>query len=137
MRGAVEEKPPDTEVGSSAIMQCAWCGRVKRHERYSGESLPIVKELDGRAVSHGICPTCFSRVYAKACMEETLDAETVRYHGITGSEDLLCFRPFTFDDILDIASDASFPSFRPFGYASTSQSFLCSGVSICRQEDFR
>lgn len=48
---------------SAFVTQCAWCGAVKRGGGYA-EKYPIVPKLEGRGVSHGICPHCYDRALA-------------------------------------------------------------------------
>lgn len=46
------------------LVQCAWCGAIKRGSSYAADRLPILPRLEGRRVSHGICPHCFDNALA-------------------------------------------------------------------------
>jgi hypothetical protein len=56
--------------GAVWLTMCAWCGRLKVRGRWIGTSqapeLIDVSDAPEPALTHGICPSCFAEVTAKA-----------------------------------------------------------------------
>ena len=51
-------------MASPLLTQCAWCGAVLRGSGFSDERFPVTHRLEGRRVTHGICPPCLHGVLA-------------------------------------------------------------------------
>ncbi len=62
---------------SAFTVQCAWCGKVKRQGGYSGEAGPLVHKIDGKSVSHGICPSCLDNLVTE--MRGTWDPSSITF----------------------------------------------------------
>ena len=58
-----------------ATTQCAWCGKVKSEGDYTGDAGPLLQSVEGRNVTHGICPSCLDSLVAN--MRGTWDRPAV------------------------------------------------------------
>lgn len=64
MNATVPASPIEVTTKTMLVVQCAWCGRMKLSGAFAGPSMPLVHEMGGHRVSHGICPSCFARLEA-------------------------------------------------------------------------